>query len=111
MRAACASHRANGCVAAAIGVARRHRRDPAPQPPQLGPRFLESRTDPGPDSICERRNSGLTWAPSKCLEFGQHDVGRVAHDIARRPIDEEILLLDAERELGLSQYHANAASA
>ncbi len=77
-------------------VARRHRGDPAPQPPQLGPRLFETCTDPGPDLDLRAQKFRADLGAQQRLEFGQHAIGRVADDIARRPIDEEILLLDAE---------------
>jgi hypothetical protein len=53
---------------------------------------------PGPDLDLRAQKFGAHLGPQQCLEFGQHAVGWVAHNIARRPIDEEILLLDAERK-------------
>ena len=85
-------------------MARRHRRDPAPQPPQLGPRLVESRADPGPDLDLRAQKFGADLGAKQRLEFGQHAIGRVADDIARRPIDEEIFLLDAEREFRFGSH-------
>jgi hypothetical protein len=76
-------------------VARRHCPYPAPQPPQLVPRLVETRTDPGPDFSLRAQKFRADLGAQQRLEFGRHPIGRVTDHIARCPIDEEILLLDA----------------
>ena len=51
-----------------------------------------------PTSICERRNSGLTWPPQRFFAFGEQLSRRFLGEIARILVDEEIFLLDADRE-------------
>src|SRR5580693_4781451 len=85
-------------------VARRHRRDPAPQPPQLGARFVEICADPCPDLNLRAQKFRADLRAQQRLELGQHPIGRVADDIARRPIDEEIFLLDAERKFRFGNH-------
>ena len=53
---------------------------------------------PGPDLDLRAQKFGADLGAQQRLEFGQHAIGRVADDVARGPIDDEILLLDAERK-------------
>src|SRR5437868_8594923 len=85
-------------------VARRHRRDPAPQPPQLGLGLFETRTDTGPNLDLRAQKLRADLCAEQCLAFGQHAVGRVADDIARCPIDEEVLLLDPKRKFRFARH-------
>src|SRR5438128_2513460 len=77
-------------------MARRHCRYPSPQPPQFRPRLVEGCADPGSNLDLRAQKFRADLAAEQCLAFGQHAIGRVADHIARRPIDEEIFLLDAE---------------
>ena len=83
-------------------VSRRDRCDRAAQPPQIGPRLVEARADPRPDLDLRAQELGAHLRAEQRLAFGQHAVGRVADDVARRPVDEKIFLLDAEGEFGLA---------
>ncbi len=65
---------------------------------RASPRLAQTRV---PTSICDRRNSRAHLRAEQCLAFGQHPGRRIADDVARRPIDEEIFLLDAEGEFRL----------
>src|SRR5260370_25464187 len=85
-------------------MAPRHRRAPVPQPPQLGPRFVETCADPSPDLDLRAQKFGAHLGAQQPLELGQHAIGRVADDVARRPIDEEIFLLDAERKFRFGSH-------
>ena len=62
-----------------------------------------------PTSICERRNSGLTWPPFEqgLLAFGEQGRGRLG-EVAAVLVDEEIFLLDAEGEAWFADGHGGA---
>ena len=68
------------------------------QPPQIGPRLVEARANPRPDLDLRAQKFGAHLRAEPRLAFGQHAVGRIADDVARRPVDEKILLLDAQSE-------------
>src|SRR5207248_6401386 len=102
-----ASHRANGCVAAAIG-AMLWRAATAAIPPRSRRNsawgLFETRTDAGPNLDLRAQKLRSDLCAEQCLAFGQHAVGRVADDIARCPIDEEVLLLDPERKFRFARH-------
>src|SRR6516165_4751786 len=102
----CLSQRANGWVAAARRhtVTRRHRGHRRAQPPQLGARVLQVRADPRLDLDLRAQKFRAHLPREQCLAFRQHCLRRVADDIARRAIDEEIFLLDAEGEFWLGTH-------
>src|SRR5260370_3654320 len=85
-------------------MARRHRRDPDPQPPQLGSRFVETCADPGPDLDLRAQKFRAHLGAQQRLELGQHAIGRVAHDVPRRPIDEDTFLLESERKFRFGSH-------
>src|SRR3984893_10149270 len=79
-------------------MACRDRRDRPTQSPKVRPRVFETCTNLGPDLDLRAQKFRTDLGAQQRLAFGQHPVGRIADDVARRLVDEEILLLDAERK-------------
>ena len=77
-------------------VTARHAGDRAAQSPKLGSRLVEAIADPCPDLDLRAQEFGAYLRPQQRLQFGQHRRRRVADNITRCAIDEEVLLLDAE---------------
>src|SRR6516162_5290201 len=84
---------------------RRHPGDRRAKPPQIGARLFEARTNPCPNFDLRAQKFRAYLPPEQPLAFRQHLRGRIADDIARGAVDEEILLLDAESEFRLRLSH------
>ena len=61
-----------------------------------------------PTSICERRNSGLTWPRSASSHLASSSAGGSWARSRRVLVDEEIFLLDADREAWFLDGHGGA---
>jgi len=79
-------------------MARCDRRDRSTQSPKVGPRLVEGHADAGPDLDLRAQKLGAHLGAKQGLAFGQHAIGRIADDVARRLVDEEVFLLDPESE-------------
>jgi len=80
---------------------RRHPGDRRTKPPQIGARLVEARANPGSDLDLRAQKFRAYLPPEQPLAFRQHLRRRIADDIARGAVDEEIFLLDAEGEFRL----------
>jgi hypothetical protein len=85
-------------------VTARNPGDRAAQAPKLVPRLVEAGADPRPDLDLRAQEFGPHLRPQQRLQFGQHGRGRIADDITRRAIDEEVLLLDAESKFRFGDH-------
>ena len=86
-------------------VMRRHRSHRRAQPPQVRARLAEARADPCPDLDLRAQEFRAHLPREQRLAFSQHLGRRIADDIARRPVDEEIFFFDAEGEFRLRFRH------
>ena len=91
-------------------MARGDRDDSAAQPAEIRARLGEAGADPRADLDLRAQKLRADLPRQQRLAFGQHLGRRVAGDIARPAVDEEIFLLDAEGEFGFGHRHANARS-
>src|ERR1700752_432766 len=82
-------------------VTRRHPGDRRAQASQVGAGLVEAYANPCPDFDLRAQKLWADLPGERRLALLQHLGRRIADDVARRAVDEEILLLDAESELGL----------
>ena len=86
-------------------VPRRDLGDRAAQPAEVGARLGKAPAHPRPHLDLRAQKLRPDLPGEQPLALGQHRRRRVVHDIAGRPIDEEILLLDPKGEFRLGQGH------
>ena len=86
-------------------VAGRDRSDSPAEMAQVGARFGEAGAHAGADLDLRTQKFGADLARQQRLTIGQHFGWRIVDDIARRAVDEKILLLDAEGEFRFGGGH------
>ena len=82
--------------------------DRAAQMDQLVARFLHGFADAGADLDLRAQEFGADLAAQRLLAFGEQRGRRLLREVARVLVDEEIFLLDAEREAWFLDGHGAA---
>ena len=82
--------------------------DRAAQMDQLVARFLHGFADAGADLDLRAQEFGTDLAAQRLLAFGEQRGRRLLREVARVLVDEEIFLLDAEREAWFLDGHGAA---
>ena len=83
-----------------------HRGNCRTQLPQIGAGLVEAGANPGSDLDLRAQKLWAHLSGEQRLALLQHLRRRIADDIARGAVDEEIFLLDAEREFGLGTHRS-----